>query len=192
MTMRFLAVSICAAGLAFAQTATPPAPTTGTNPTQGPRGRGPGRGPGRGSGGGFRGLDVLGPRAEERLTKQLSLNATQQNTLHTAILSAQVQRKGLNEQSRSLQAQLATAVKGGNESAIDSITRELSSLHQQETSVHAKTLATLYGSLSAEQKVKIEPALNRELGVPGPRPAGRGPGGRGPRQSTPVPPAAQQ
>jgi|HubBroStandDraft_1064217.scaffolds.fasta_scaffold277023_2 hypothetical protein len=175
MVIRCLAISMCAAGLMLAQTATTPAPAPGP----GARGRGPnpnfGRGPGRG-------LDVFGPRAEERLTRQLGLDATQQNTLHTAILGAQVQRKGLNEKASSLQTQLATAVKAGNESAIEGISRDLSGLHEQETSIHAKTLSTLYNSLNATQKAKAEPMLNRELGVPGPRrgPGGRGPGGRGP------------
>jgi hypothetical protein len=176
MTLRCLAISICITGLALAQTATTPAPATGTLT----RGRGPGRDFGRGPG---RGLDVFGPNAEARLTKQLGLDATQQNTLHTAILGAQVQRKGLNEKASSLQTQLATAVKAGNESSIESISQDLSGLHEQQTSIHAKTLSSLYNSLNATQKAKAEPMLNRELGVPGPRrgPGGRGPGGRGPR-----------
>ncbi len=178
MTIRCLTLSICAAGLAFAQTTTTPAPATGTVA----RARGA-RPNGRGPGPGMRGLDVFGPRAEDRLTKQLALDATQQNTLHTALMSAQVQRKGMNEKAASIQTQLAAAVKAGNEGAIEGFSRDLSALHEQQTSIHAKTLSTLYGSLNAAQKAKVEPMINRELGVPGPGrgPGGRGPGGRGPR-----------
>ncbi len=185
MTIRCLAISICVTGLALAQTTTP-APATGPAA----RGRGPGREFGRGPG---RGLDVFGPNAEARLTRQLGLDATQQNTLHTAILGAQVQRKGLNEKTASLQTQLAAAVKAGNESAIEGISRDISGLHEQQTSIHAKTLSTLYNSLNATQKAKVEPMINRELGVPGPgRGAGdRGPGGRGPRPAQPTAVAPQ-
>jgi hypothetical protein len=142
----------------------------------------------------MRGLDVFGPRAEERLTKQLALDATQQNTLHTALMSAQVQRKGMIEKAVSLQTELAKAVKTGDEGTIESVSRDLSTLHEQQTSIHAKTLSTLYGSLNATQKAKVEPMINRELGVPGARrgPGGRGPGGRGPRPSTGVQTATPQ
>jgi len=58
-------------------------------------------------------------------------------------------------------------------------------LQQQETSIHARTLATVYGSLTADQKTKFEPMMNRELGVPGPRPAGRGPLPRRPNGAQP-------
>jgi len=178
MMIRCLAISICAAGLALAQSATTPAP--GTPP--GPRGRG-----GFGRGGDWGPGGIFSRNGEARLTKQLGLNATQQNTLHTALMSAEVQRKGLNEQARSLRTQLSAAVKAGNEGQIESITRDMSALQQQETSIHARTLATVYGSLTADQKTKFEPMMNRELGVPGPRPAGRGPL---PRRPNAQPPAA--
>lgn len=180
--LRSLVVSICATGLVLAQTATTPstatpAPSTGN---LAPGGRGPngGLGPGRGPGGFGRGPVLEGRNAEARLTKSLSLDATQQNTLHTILQSSQVQRKGLAEKARSLQTQMATAVKAGNESLIESLSKDLASLHEQETTIHAKALASFYGSLNDTQKAKIEPSLNRELGVPGPR------GGRGPRGAT--------
>lgn len=188
MMIRCLTICLCAIGLASAQSA--PSTTTATPGNGGvARGRGPGFGPGRGPG---RGLDLYGRNSEARITKQLGLDATQQNTLHTALQSAQVQRKGLNEKAASLQKELSTAVKAGNEGAIESISRDLSALQEQETTIHAKTLSTLYNSLSSAQKTTIEPMINRELGVPGPHFGGRGPGGRGPRPGNGTPAPAQQ
>jgi Spy/CpxP family protein refolding chaperone len=181
MTLRCLAISLCVGGMALAQTTapnatTPAPPAQGTTP--GPRG---GRGPNpsfhRGPGG--RGLDLLRPNAEARLTKQFGLNATQQNTLHETIVSAQVQQKGMREKEGTLRAQLATAVKAGNESGIEGATREIESLHQQLTSIHAKALAAVYGSLTPAQQTQFLPLMNRDLGVAG---QGRGPRPRGPQQ----------
>jgi hypothetical protein len=186
MTFRSIAISMFVAGMALAQTTTQQ-PTQGTTP--GPRGRGgpggPG-GPGFGRGGPGRGLDLFGPKAEERLTKQFSLNPTQQNTLHTALASAKVQQQGMREKETTLRTQLGTSVKGGDEGGIDRASADIETLHQQQTSIHAKTLSTIYASLDTTQKAKFLPMMNRELGVPGPHPGpgaqgGRGPGGRGAR-----------
>jgi len=182
MTIRSLAISMIVAGMAWAQTAA----QTGTTPAQGttpnPRGRGAGPGFGRGPGG--RGLELFGPQAEARLTRQFALNATQQNTLHAALESAKVQQQGMREKETTLRTNLAAAVKAGNESGIDSAATEIETLHQQQTSIRAKTLSTVYGSLTAAQKAKFEPMMNRELGLPGP---GRGPGGgRGARGQRPA------
>jgi hypothetical protein len=180
MTIRCLAMCIFAAGVGLAQTA--PAPAAGA---QGGR-RGPGANPGFGRGGG-RGIDLFGRNAEPRLTKQFGLNPTQQNTLHTALASAKVQQQGLREKETTFRTQLAGAVKAGSEGAIESAATDLETLHQQQTSIHAKTLATIYSSLTAAQQAKFLPLMNRELGVPGPM---RGPGGnvgRGPRPAGPTP-----
>ncbi len=177
MTLRCLAVSICLAGLTLAQNATTPA--TGGQAPQGPRGRGPnpgfGRGPGRGPGPGMRGLDLMAPNAEVRLTKQLNLNSTQQNSLHQTISTMRLQQEGASAKVATLRTQLGTAIKGGDESAIDRITGEISTLNQQQTGAHAKAMMAVYGSLSAKQKTKFEPMLNRELGIRGPRPNNREP-----------------
>ncbi len=175
------------AGVALAQTTTqtPAQPAQGTTPgTRG--GRGPNPNFGRGPGWGGRGLNLLGPNAEARLTKQFGLDATQQNTLHTTIMSAQVQQKGMREKEGTLRTQLAAAVKAGSESAIDSAALEIETLHQQQTSIHAKALATVYASLTPAQQAKFLPMMNRELGMPGP---GRGPRQRprGPQQPQPAP-----
>jgi Spy/CpxP family protein refolding chaperone len=101
----------------------------------------------------------------------------------------------MREKETTLRTQLAAAVKAGSESSIESSAAEIETLHQQQTSIRAKTLSTVYSSLTAAQKVKFEALLNHELGLPGP---GRGPGGpggrRGPRPANgaqPAQPAAQ-
>jgi hypothetical protein len=121
---------------------------------------------------------VFGANAEARMTRQFALNATQQNTLHTALASAKVQQQGMREKETALRTQLGTSVKAADEAGIARAATDLESLHQQQTAIRAKTLATIYGSLDAAQKAKFEPLMNRELGIPVPRPAGPG---RGPR-----------
>lgn len=124
----------------------------------------------------MRGLDLTGPNAEARLTKQLNLNSTQQNSLHQTISTMRLQQEGMGAKMATLRTQLGTAIKGGDESSIDRISGEISNLNQQQTAAHAKAMMAVYGSLSADQKTKMEPMLNRELGI-----GGRGPNGRGPR-----------
>jgi Spy/CpxP family protein refolding chaperone len=180
MMMRTFAISLCLAGLGFSglgQAQTAPAPGTPGNAPR-PRGGGPG-GPGRGGPGG-RGGELFGPNGEARLTKQLGLDATQQNTLHTALLSANVQRQGAKEKMAALRTQLAAAVKTGDEGSIDKATQDIATLNQQESAVHAKTISKIYTSLRPDQKTKFEQQVNREVGLPG-QPGQRGPGGRGPR-----------
>jgi len=148
---------------------------------------------------------MFGPNAESRLTKQLGLDAAQQNTLHTALLSAGVQQQGMKEKMAGLRTQLATAVKAGDESTIDRTTQDIAALNQQQSAIHLKTISKLYTSLNAAQKTRFEPQMNREIGLPGQglpgqglpgqglpgqRPAGRGPGGRGPRPGAKRAPAS--
>ena len=146
--MRCLLASLFLAGLVSAQQAPPARP----------------RGPGMG-----------GPMSERRLTRLLNLNSEQQNKVHTAIEESRVMLQGTDQRERELRAQLATAVKGGDEAGIDRISQDLATVRQQRTAVQAKTMAKIYGSLNADQKALMERPLNRSLGIPGPRP-------RGPRQ----------
>jgi hypothetical protein len=121
---------------------------------------------------------LLGGRnTEQRLTQRLGLNAAQQNAVHTAIAESRVILKGVDQKERDLRTQLAAAVRSGNEGSIDQVSQELSAIHQQRTAVEAKAMSKIYASLDANQKARLDPELNRSLGVPGPR----GPRGRGPR-----------
>jgi hypothetical protein len=167
MSIRYVAVCLCLTGLVFAQQQTQTQPAAPG--TRGGRGGGLGRGFGPGE------LRLEGRNVEERLTKQLNLNATQRNTVHTAVEESKLTLQGMDQKEAGLRKQLATAVRSGDASQIDSLTQELSSIHQQRTATEAKGLSKIYASLSSDQKAKIDPAVNRALGLPGGR---RGPGPR--------------
>ena len=112
-------------------------------------------------------LALGGPNAERRLTRALDLNATQQNQVHTALEEQQVLLKGLPERAGELRTQLAAAVRGGDEGKIDQIARDLAQVAQQQTAIRAKTAAKIYGALNADQKARMDRALNRDLGLRG-------------------------
>lgn len=170
----FIALSLVVSGLMFAQT-TATAPTPGQH--RGPRGN----------------SDQAEQRFEQRLAQRLNLSAGQQNSVHTARAESRVQSQGMNEKMRTLHTSLNTAIKAGNESQIDSITQEIATVHQQQTSINAKTTAKIYSTLTAEQKTKVgnrlemlggEGGFGRGRGF-GPGPGGRG--RRGPGAGAPVP-----
>jgi hypothetical protein len=142
---------------------------------------------------------VLNPNSEARLSQALALDAGQQNTLHSVVAGSQVQQQGMADRLRSLRTQLSTAVKAGDEASIDSVTQQIQTVQQQQTSIRAKSLATIYKSLNDGQRQKFEPLMTRELGQGGPGfggPGGRGPGPggfrRGPRARGQQPAAPQQ
>lgn len=137
-----IALSLLTAGALFAQ---PPAPRRAFGPGPGPR----------------------GPRDfESRLTQNLGLNAEQQNKVHTIMAESRLSQKGNGEQMQSLHASLTEAIKAGDEAKIDKITQDIGSLHQQQTANHAKTMAKIYGTLTADQKAKAGPNLEMLLGGP--------------------------
>jgi len=116
-----------------------------------------------------------GPNLEYRLTRSLSLTAEQQNKVHTAIEESHVQTKGMMEQMQNLHKALAAAVKSGDESQIEKASTDIANLHQQQTSIHGKTMAKVYAALTADQKTKVGPNLEMLMG-----PGVRGPGMRRP------------
>jgi Spy/CpxP family protein refolding chaperone len=101
---------------------------------------------------------------EKRLTTHLGLNATQQNALHTALAESRVLRSGLGTQMRTLHGQMVAAIKAGNTDQIDALSAQISELHKQETSIHGKTIAKIYGSLTADQKAKAGANLEMLMG----------------------------
>lgn len=179
MKLRYLLSlgTVLLAGMLSAQT--PPPATAGTPPPP-PSGRGP-RGPREG----------FGPLSERRLTQQLGLNAQQQNTVHTAIEEGRVVQQGMAQKEGDARTRLATAVRAGNEAQIDSISTEISQLHQQRTATQAKTWAKVYAALTPDQRTRVEGAMNRSLGVPGLGGAGRA-GAPGVSRRSPPPPPAQK
>lgn len=168
MTSCRLALSLFAAGLLSAQ---PPAP--GAHFGQGQAGQG------------------HRLTFEQRLTQNLGLSATQQNTVHTAMLESHVLGQGMQQKMQLAHQALATAVKAGNEDQIEKASSDIATLHQQQTSIHAKTMAKIYASLTDDQKTKVGANLEMLMGGPGMG----GPGMRGPRPgapNAPKPAAPQQ
>jgi Spy/CpxP family protein refolding chaperone len=134
-----------------------------------------------GGGPGHRG----GPRGnpddmfEARLTKHLSLNATQQNAVHTVLAERRVTTSALGPQMRTLHTQMMTAIKNGDEAGIEKASTELSALHQQQEVAQAKAASKIYSSLTADQKTKVGDHLEMLMeGGPGFGPGPRGGFGR--------------
>ena len=103
---------------------------------------------------------------ETRLAQNLSLTAEQQNKVHTIMAESQLNVKNNRQQMQTLHASLTDAIKAGDEAKIDKVTQDIGSLHQQETANHAKTMAKIYSTLSADQKTKVGPNLELLLGGP--------------------------
>jgi Spy/CpxP family protein refolding chaperone len=118
------------------------------------------------------------------LTQALGLSAEQQNKLHTVLLDRQVQTKGMAEQMRTLHTSLAAAVKSGDESLIDKASLDIANLHQQQTAIHAKSVAKIYAALTPAQKTKVGANLEMLMGPAGPGPRRR-------NRPQPSPPAQQ-
>lgn len=117
-----------------------------------------------------------GARMEQRLTQTLSLTAEQQNKVHTALTESDVVLKGNRQKMQDLHTALLAAVKAGNEDQIDKISQDIATVHQQETAVRAKSMAKIYGALTADQKAKA--GQNLEMLMGGPRPGFAGPNPR--------------
>jgi Spy/CpxP family protein refolding chaperone len=163
-----LALSFLIAGVLFAQTPAVAPANPGQHPHMRPRGNPD---------------DFF----EARLTRSLGLNATQQNTVHTVLLENRTMSKGFGQQLQTLHSQMVTAVKNGDESTIDSVTTQMSSIRQQQEALHAKAMAKIYAALTPDQKTKVGanlemlmgrggmgfgfggPAFRRPMGPPPPR-----------------------
>jgi Spy/CpxP family protein refolding chaperone len=125
-----------------------------------------------------------GPDTEARLTKTLNLNATQQNTVHTALQEHRVATSGLNEQMHNLNTQLHAAIKAGSTDQITQLTTSISTLHQQILASQSKAAAAIYATLNADQKTQVGDHLEMLTGG-GPGFGGRGPGGPPNRRGNP-------
>jgi Spy/CpxP family protein refolding chaperone len=159
--MKTIALSLMAAGLLAAQT---PAP----HPRLGPPGGGRG-----------------GQNFEQRLATDLGLNAEQQNKVHATLAESALVNKGSRQKIQDLHTALNAAIKSGNEGEIDRLSQEMATLHQQQTAAHAKSVAKIYSTLTADQKAKVGENLGMLMAGPG-----AGFGGPNPRMRQR--PAAQQ
>ena len=114
------------------------------------------------------------------------MSAEQQNKVHTTLAESALATQGSHQKLQDLHTALNAAIKSGNEGEIDKLSQEMATLHQQQTAAHAKSVAKIYSTLTADQKAKVGENLQM-LGGPGPG-IGGGPNPRLRRQA----PAAQQ
>src|SRR5258706_8663037 len=126
------------------------------------------------------------PGLEQRLTRDLGLSAEQQNKVHTTLAESDVLMSGTRQKMQDLHTAMTAAIKSGNTDQIDRISQDMATLHQQQTAVHAKTMAKIYTTLTPDQKAKA--GENLELLMGGPRP---GFGGPNPRMRPKAPGAVQ-
>ena len=119
-------------------------------------------------------------RFEQRLAQRLGLSADQQSQVHAALVESRTMSQGMNDQMRTLHTSLNAAIKAGSEDQIDTISRDIASLQQQETAISAKATAKIYSTLTTDQKTTVGEHLEMlGGGGPGFGPRGRGPGGYG-------------
>jgi Spy/CpxP family protein refolding chaperone len=101
-----------------------------------------------------------GRRGPDREAAQLGLTAEQQNLAHTARSEASVQSKGLRDQVKTLRQELNAAIKAGDTGKIDSLSPNIAQLEGQLMAIDAKMQAKIYGSLTADQKAKVDARPN--------------------------------
>jgi Spy/CpxP family protein refolding chaperone len=103
-------------------------------------------------------------RLESMLTRFLSLNATQQNQVHTILADAQVQSKGSAEQLRTLRSSLKDAIKTNNTAQIDALTQQISQVEQPLDATRSKAAAQIYAILTPDQQNKLGDGLGMLMG----------------------------
>lgn len=103
-------------------------------------------------------------RIENMLTRFLTLDATQQNQVHTILADAKVQSQGLRDQLKTLRTSLIDAIKANNTAQIDSLTLQISQIQQQTEAIRSKAAAKIYTVLSADQKTKLGNGLGILMG----------------------------
>ena len=105
-----------------------------------------------------------GQHLENMLTKFLTLDAAQQNQVHTILADAKVQSQAFGDQVKTLRGSLVDAIKANNSAQIDSLTQQISQLQQQADAIRAKAAAKIYAVLTADQKTKLGDGLGMLMG----------------------------
>jgi Spy/CpxP family protein refolding chaperone len=113
------------------------------------------------------------------LTKQLSLNAEQQQHATTIFTQAASGAKSLHEQMRTAHQNLQAAVEKNDTAAIEQSSNTIGNLMGQMTAAHAKAQAAFYQTLTPDQQTKMkEMEAHHGRGMHGRRGPGEpGPGG---------------
>jgi hypothetical protein len=108
----------------------------------------------------------------QMLTRFLTLDAGQQATATTALTNAQAQ-VALNAATlKTDRGQLVDAIKANQVSVIPTLTSTIANLQGQNDAIRATAAATIYASLTADQKTKLGNGLGPLMGGGG---FGRGP-----------------
>ena len=103
-------------------------------------------------------------RIENMLTRFLTLDAAQQNQVHTILEDAKVQSQGSADQLKTLHTSLAAAIKSNSTAQIDALTVQISQVQQPLEAIRAKAAAKIYAVLTADQKTKLGDGLGMLMG----------------------------
>ena len=126
-----------------------------------------------------------GRRGPGREAAQLGLTTDQQTLIKSTRADADTQSKPLRDQVRTLRQELEAAIKAGDTGKIDSLTPSIAQVEAQIGAINAIAQAKIYGSLTADQKAKVDAARGGS-GLSWMMMGRRGPGG-----PPPAAPAAQ-
>jgi Spy/CpxP family protein refolding chaperone len=153
--LRIFGVAAIAGGLTFAQTTSPTPPADGQT-QQGP---------------GARRAQVR-HRMAQRLSNYLNLTADQQSQAKQIFQASRQSAQPVAQQLREARKALAEAVKSNApEAQIDQLSGNVGNLVSQLTAIRTKAFQKFYGTLSPDQKEKMNTAMGRFLGARGMRPA---------------------
>ena len=114
------------------------------------------------------------------LTKQLSLNAQQQQQAAAIFSNIQNDAKNTHEQMQTAHENLKAAIQKNDSAGIEQAANTIGNLTAQMTAAHAKAQAAFYQTLTPEQQTKMNELESHHGGMRG-RGHGpmRGPGGMG-------------
>jgi Spy/CpxP family protein refolding chaperone len=105
------------------------------------------------------------PLSERWLNQNLTLTAEQSTKIHSILSDARTNRQADLQKRMALHKSLSDAVKSGNEAQIDSVSRDLAGMRQQEHAAHVKALAKVYQTLTPEQQAKVAPEIDKMMGA---------------------------
>jgi Spy/CpxP family protein refolding chaperone len=115
-------------------------------------------------------------RHTQMLTRMLTLTADQQTQVQKLLTDEEASVATYQTQLKTLRASLLDAIKANKADLIDTYTFQMSTPRQMEDAVRAKTAASIYALLSADQQAKVNNGVEMLAGM-----GGRGgPGGPGP------------
>ena len=153
--LRIFGVAAIAGGLTFAQTTSPAPPADGqTQQVPGAR------------------RAQMRHRMAQRLSTYLNLTADQQTQAKQIFQASRQSAQPVAQQLRDARKALADAVKSNAPDAqIDQLSGNVGNLVSQLTAIRTKAFQKFYGTLTPDQKEKMNTAMGRFIGGRGMRPA---------------------